>query len=480
MGISPAKMNKRFETKIRKDTASDDQICVVKEVSLTAGENSNILLDPQSTSFFEGAVLEAESIDDGRFAVLTDERRPINISISVPNFGKIRTKIDSPNISTTRQGVKNIIWSTTSGSIPSTIAAKVYDARSEEELAISLKGKYSAGFGNVSSIFDFSNKSVKSRFLVDVTQIYYSIDVDPKPADSFFVRKKLTRQLKYSPVYVASIKYGKRIIYSIESQKDIQNLKLQIEAEFNGLITSGSGSSSTILHRLVEERSVKAVGIGGNTAVIYDLIGRPGALYETLKRNSEWSKNNLGLPLAYALKNISDNGIFKMVQSGTYNLRECHPVPASDYLIPSFVIGQQYPQRIISGDKDFGGNGPDVTLDIQLTFEGKSIFANVYCKWMETKSNFTAADFRQTFLVATVPEDYTILNIASISSFNITYLDLGHELDGNTYKPGDGVVSSYSIMGDQKGDDLVGGGTRIESIVLQPIKLNVKRTKHTK
>ncbi|MCC6289831.1 MAG: thiol-activated cytolysin family protein [Chitinophagaceae bacterium] len=456
------------------DSSSREEICTTKRLKWAPGDNESLLLDPQTGVIYPGSIIDAESVKDGRFLEVIGNRYPIVISISVPSFGRIADTISSPTLSTVRQSVSKILKSQMEGQQPAQISATCYEALSQEQLELSLKATYSGNFGRVAAGFNFSDTKIKTRFLVDVTQIYYSIDVNSISKDSFFSKAPETK-LNFSPAYVSSVKYGRRILLSIESDKNYQNKKADLEVEINGLVNSGSLDAHSTVSKLMEEKSIKILAIGGSSGTAFEIMANKDQLFALLKKDANWSFNSQALPLSYTLKNAADNSIFNLVQNGEYTARFCELRPKSIYTIPRFEIGEKYPQRIIAGDKDFQGHGPDVLLKISLSFEGNSVYADVYCDWKEDQNDWTEGDYHEKILIKTLPPEYKILDIISKKDFEYKYHDENEQPDGKSFTNDTEFVESVSIMGDVQGDDLVIGGARILGIVFYPILLDVRK-----
>lgn len=109
----------------------------------------------------------------------------------------------------------------------------------------------------------------------------------------------------------------------------------------------------------------------------------------------------------------------------------------------------------IGGDREFSGNGPDVTARVSLDTRNSEteIWATLYLHAKETKSNWTEAEGTWQRKLWTAEPGYKIVSIDSDRSSEAHYTDTDHSLD----KPsptGGTLVSAFEIMGDTGGNDV--------------------------
>jgi hypothetical protein len=108
------------------------------------------------------------------------------------------------------------------------------------------------------------------------------------------------------------------------------------------------------------------------------------------------------------------------------------------------------PPKIGSGDAEFGGNGPDVTVSVNLTKAGNSVDARIYMRAIETKSDWTEAAGTITKQVYIAPPGWTLESIDSPLNDSVHYVDTNIFPDNFN---GGGPVAQFVITGDTEGDD---------------------------
>ncbi|MCP4708424.1 MAG: hypothetical protein GY869_07360, partial [Planctomycetes bacterium] len=190
-----------------------------------AGYDEQISLKPTTDVIWPGAIIDGATIFSGDYVPITLPRAPMTISISLENItGEVYRQVNDPAIHAVRQAVRDILDQQVTGSTPADMSFEIVDIHSEDQLAIALGLTYKNGLSQVSGQFDFNNHKVVTRKLVKFMQVYYSLDVTPPRIPSAFFSPSITlKDVKDAisedtvPMYVASIKYGRMVIYTVES-----------------------------------------------------------------------------------------------------------------------------------------------------------------------------------------------------------------------------------------------------------------------
>lgn len=123
------------------------------------------------------------------------------------------------------------------------------------------------------------------------------------------------------------------------------------------------------------------------------------------------------------------------------------------------------------GDREFDGNGPNVTSWVSLLNNGSQLVARVYMKAMETKSDWTTGEGTKDFIIYTADPGKRIESVVTASYASYSYTDHNHDMDEFA---GTGPVRKFHFMGDGDGDD-VGYHTRVD-IDFNTIRVQVKET----
>lgn len=478
---------------LKTDSSEDNnEVCITRKISWKPGSSESLLLDPQSDVIYPGNILDASSLQNGKFTPIVGSRKPITISISNRSVDTLVQTVDSATLSSIRKASAKILNSSNGKIGPAAITVDAYEIYDKSYLSLVLKSSYSGGFGKIEAGFNFNDESVKSRYLLDVTQIYYTIDVDAIAPDDFF-NTKPSNISNVSPVYVSSVKFGRRILVAIESKKNIQNKSVDLKADLTLFSGKSSTSADATFQKLIDEKSIKLFVMGGNPKTgfkAFEAINDKQTLSDVLTRDAIWSDTTEGAPLAYTLRHCSDNSIFSVIQSGEYVARTCTIKSKSEMTFDNIRLENLCPDpRNNSGDdRDFDGD-VSVTFSAEVFNKGNQIFCHATCTFQEIDGE-TAGKYDDTKLIATVPDNFIVDEITSqtvIHPFSFTIKKNGQASpafgDRNS-----SPISTAVFTGDTPDDDDLSFDcnafmhTGINSILFHPIKINghPKKTLPTK
>lgn len=315
--------------------ASGDFSCTVKKYSITAEYNENILLDPAASTFYPGAMVRGETIEEGSYKPLgLGNRTPMTMSISLENIaGKVSRDFDPGTISDARQKIRDILAQELTGATAARVNFVIETVYNKEQLnlAIGAGFQYSGAITSVdlSADFGFDKKEVKTRLLIKFIQQYYSIDVDPKAkaADYFTaISKEDPATFAGMPLFVSSIKYGRMVIFTVESNESEQNVRAAFSAAFQHGPAEGNVDVEASHQKVIKNSTIKATIIGGSGSEAVGAISGVEGLLKYIKTGENYTKDSPAAPLAYTLRSVSDNAIMKSFLASEYNIRNCELV----------------------------------------------------------------------------------------------------------------------------------------------------------
>src|SRR5690606_22998300 len=75
---------------------TEEEVCRTEKIKMLSGSPETMLLDPQSDVIYPGSVIDASSLQNGKFTPIVGQRKPIKISISIPNLDTIKKEVSNP------------------------------------------------------------------------------------------------------------------------------------------------------------------------------------------------------------------------------------------------------------------------------------------------------------------------------------------------------------------------------------------------
>lgn len=312
-----------FVEEVSKEREGNTDECTVSKYKMAPGFSEMILLDPTSDVIYPGAMLKGESIPTGEYIGITGGRAPITLSVSLESLnGKPSVVIENPNISTVREGVKEMLQQGVTGSASAKVNFTTEEVYSEEHLNIALGASYTKGKNSVSGSFNFSSSEKKYKYVVKYLQVYYTIDLtieDSRNPGKLFT--EVPQLNSTSPVIVSSVKYGRMLLYTVETNENWSDT----HAAFNAAFANGSAGGSGEHESFWNSSTVKALVIGGSSGDAAKVVTGPQGVYDYITEGGEYSIDSPGAPLGYTLRYIREGfPIANVVLASEYNIRTCY------------------------------------------------------------------------------------------------------------------------------------------------------------
>ena len=365
----------KAETKIGKPVtiASGDTVCTTQEYTASAKYDTMLVLDPTTDVIYPGALIKGETIGTGEYTPIVADRKPITISASLENIrGGIAADVESPALSSVRSAIKKILNQEVTGSTAARNTFEIEEIHSAEQLqmAIGANYSYSGGVASVKAGFDFRTKEKKSRYLIKFMQSYYTVDMDlPKtPSDLFQSPQEIRLAMlgSVSPMYVASVTYGRMALVSIESDASESELQAALEASFSSGVHSGELDISGSHKQTLAKSKIKGTIIGGSGADA-SAIRNVDSLLSYIDRGGNWSHESPAAPISYKLRYLSDNSVGNIILASTYKVRNCEKIErkARRYRVTL--------EKLTCTMSDDEGTGADNAIDVMGVLTGTAV-----------------------------------------------------------------------------------------------------------
>lgn len=301
-----------------------------------------LALGSMDTSWYPGAILKLSyrENEDNKFVSTNLKRKPITISASLETVSGIAAEnlsatIEHPeNLSESRIAVSRIINSiynsNTAPDLPMRMSCSVVEVTKEEDMniAVGLNTGF-CGFG-LNTSFSVNNSSKRTRAVLVMKQIYFTIDPDkPNTLSEAFDGVSDEQILKeFSdgtlPVY-CSVVYGRIALVTIETDMTIDELKASVNAHYSSFV-----ELNTSLETLYRQK---------NTSMNFFLYGgtseMEGALcVSTINEFIEYlNKTDDGAPLPIGYRfYYTDNGTLAKIATYTeFYTQKMVPIKVEDF-----------------------------------------------------------------------------------------------------------------------------------------------------
>jgi hypothetical protein len=164
------------------------------------------------------------------------------------------------------------------------------------------------------------------------------------------------------------------------------------------------------------------------------------------------------------------------------------------------TVGPYCPTKLLGGDREFGGHGPEIWAWIRLKIVNKTqLFADVYMHARETVSDWSETEGTWSKLLYTAPRGYEIAELPTANYSEVHYISkpgvsafspaglvqaLGGARGTDAPFTDDGLVSRWNIVGDTGGDDIstddnCNDDTQV-AVQLNPVHVKLRRAVYGK
>jgi thiol-activated cytolysin len=308
-----------------------DNICSYRKFKQTSRYDQFVALQPNSATLYPGNIVSGLGSSVGLLTPLGLAQAPVTLSISLENIkGKAGTTLKEPSLLAFREARNEILAAGISGATPAAIDLQVYQVYSASDIGVKIgAGVNWSGGGKVAASFDFTSQDKKTKILVDFTQAYYTFDVNaPLRPSNFFLRTVKIDDVQRvvergnPPVYIQSVTYGRRVIFSVETNKSRQEIETAIKAAYKAKVVDVDGEVDIKNKKVLDESSIRAFILGGSGEDAVGAVAGFDGIVEYIKNGGNYSKQSPGSPIAYKLAYL-DNQVTQLAFSTEFAERTC-------------------------------------------------------------------------------------------------------------------------------------------------------------
>jgi len=315
---------------------ANNWICETIEVDATQVRGDYRTFDPNSEIIWPGNLLQGASITKATPDPIVVERAGGTFTINLINGSDSETtqaSVDKVNQSNVVSALNEII-AANSGAIPANFTYHMEEVESREQLALAMGVNVSTLTTDVNTRLSFSSDKQYNRFMVDFTQIYYTMVYEkPTSYDQVFAPEVSSKDLEpymsdnNPPVYISSVTYGRRFYLLIESTSGVEKMKASIKASYDAAVSSVDFDSKATYVTDLDESNIKIFAMGGDAnSALGAFNGDLNGLKAYLQDGSDYFK---AAPLSYVMTSLAPPQ--KQVGIGVYSkftIQNCKPAYA--------------------------------------------------------------------------------------------------------------------------------------------------------
>lgn len=313
------------------DEQDGSALCSYTRYTETGRFDELVAFQPNSATLWPGTVVRGQDASNGVLVPIGVALAPVTFSVSLENIdGSPVGNMDAPSLSSFREQRNQILSADVTGATPASLDFEVVQVNSESQLSVAIGADVSwPGGPDISASFDFQSSEQKTKVLVNFTQAYYTVDVDtPLTPSDFFVDGTTVEDLEpwmddaSPPVYVQSITYGRRVIFSVQTSRSASEVKAALEASYGFAGGGVDVEVSTENREVLEESTIRAFVLGGSGEDATGAINGFDGLIHYIQNGGSYSKDSPGAPIAYKLAYL-DNAVTELAFTTEYAERNC-------------------------------------------------------------------------------------------------------------------------------------------------------------
>lgn len=277
------------------------------------------------------------------------ERAPIQISINdLPTGNNERTVevVTQPNVDAARgEMIGDAAAEELFTPASDDFEVETYSSEREFALRTGLSGRYLNFSANASGSVD--RKASETTIAVRYIQRLYEVTVAQPPGpDAFFTdeftRERLQEEIARGtmgpdnqPLYVASVVYGRMMMFTMTAEATAEELTAIVNASYNGVVGGVDANLSARQSEIVSSSKVSITTYGGGRTGSQDMI-RSGDWREYFTQEVRLEE---ALPLSYKFRTL-DGEEAGVQEATTYEAQNCQPLGNTPLIYPRDGAGQ--------------------------------------------------------------------------------------------------------------------------------------------
>ncbi len=306
-------------------------LCSYTRYTETGRYDEFVAFQPNSATLWPGTVVRGEDAAHGVLVPIGVALAPVTFSVSLENIaGSPVGHMETPTLSAFREARNEILSTDVTGATPASLDFEVIQVNSESQLSVAIGADVSwPGGPDIAASFGFDSSQQKTKILVNFTQAYYTVDIDtPISPSDFFADGTSVDDLApwmseaSPPVYVQSITYGRRVIFSVQTSRSATEVKAALEASYGFAGGGVDVDVSTENREVLSESTIRAFVLGGSGEDATGAINGFEGLIQYIQNGGSYSKESPGAPIAYKLAYL-DNAVTELAFTTEYAERNC-------------------------------------------------------------------------------------------------------------------------------------------------------------
>ncbi len=292
------------------NTETQRWICTTKTLSVLDGNGQYPLFNTNADVIYPGNLLQGKTLSNATPSPIVVERAGGTISYDLNNGNLSSTfSVDRVSKSTIQDAMNNII-ANAGDVVPANFQLQIEEVQSENQLALEMGLNVSTFTTKVKSNMSFSTDREYNRFLVKLTQSYYTMSFDlPTSLEQLFDDSVTPEQLSTyvqpdnPATFISSVTYGRIFYMLVESTSSKQEMSAKLDVSYGAFRNSVNGSVDVNSFQEMNNVKIKVIAYGGDAAGTFELAGE-ATIQNIANKLGESTDIRAGLPLSYVVRSV--------------------------------------------------------------------------------------------------------------------------------------------------------------------------------
>lgn len=311
----PAEQIECIEDDCLQDGPKGDYTCDYTHYTVTENYSEFVAFAPNSATLWPGSIVEGADAEAGLLTAIGLPRTPLTFSVSLPLQGGSVGHLDAPTLSSYRDKLYAMLATGLQGGTPANFSFELRQVFSESELSLALGTSVKwPGGSEISSMFSTNNQQTKTQVVANFVQTYFTVDMDTplQPADLFADSVSVAQLGAFMgvdnpPMYVQSVTYGRRAVFSIESSQTVEDVHAALGAAIQAVV-DGEAEIAYKHKKLLNESTMQVFVLGGSADDGIHAVDGFLGLMDYIKGDAEFSADSPGAAIGYKLAYLDNYG----------------------------------------------------------------------------------------------------------------------------------------------------------------------------
>ena len=296
------------------DGEKGDYTCDYTYYTATENYDDFVAFQPNSAALWPGSIVEGEDASQGLLTAIGLPRAPLTFSVSLPGLANSTGHLEAPTLSTYRNELEKVAGDFM-GETPASLSFELRQVFSEAELSLALKTSVNwPGGSNISAMFSLDTEQSKTHVVANFVQSYFTVDMDTplQPADLFSPEVTVEQlgdfmAVDNPPMYVQSMTYGRRAVFSIESTHSAEEVQAALDVTIKAGV-EGDGKVDLKTKKVLSESTMQVFVQGGSAEDGIHAVDGFEGLMTYIKGGAKYSADSPASVIAYKLAYLDNYG----------------------------------------------------------------------------------------------------------------------------------------------------------------------------